>query len=199
MYKGKILVFDSIPVINAEILINRTKQIVSSDSKGYFSFKGNQNEKIKIKANGFLIKNQKLTGDSDFYKINLRLKNSKKSQQIAINSGHIKNTTQFLSLLVDKKNDIDFSKYNTVIQIIREKFPSIDITNKEIIIRGRSTIYGTNTALIEVDGLPVKISRLNEILPSNIKSIKVLTASNAAKYGSRGGKGVLVIKTKQGM
>ena len=200
VFKGKVLVFDNIPVMNAEILVNSTKQIVKSNSEGNFSFKGKPIEKIKISANGFAVKNQRIKGNANFHKINLRLKNSKKYQQIAINSGHIKDIAKFQSLLVDKKNNNkDYTRYNTIVQIIREEFPSLDIKDKGIIIRGKCSFLGTSHALIEVDGLPVQMSELDEILPSSIKSINVLTSSNAATYGSRGAHGVVVIKTKQGM
>lgn len=199
IFKGIVFAFDSIPVMNAEILISSSKQIVKCDSNGYFSFEGKVNEKIKISANGFAIKSQKLTGNSNPQKVNLRLKSSKKSLELAIQSGHFKDSKQFRQLVSNKNNPQAYSIYSSVIQAIRGKFPSVDIQNNGFVIRGKSSFIGTSYALIEVDGILVNINVLNTILPSNLKSIAILTASNSGLYGSRGANGVVVIKTKQGI
>ncbi|WP_461629410.1 hypothetical protein [Labilibaculum euxinus] len=44
--------------MNAEILISSSKQIVKSGSEGNFSFEGVLNVKIKISADGFVIKTE---------------------------------------------------------------------------------------------------------------------------------------------
>lgn len=66
-------------------------------------------------------------------------------------------------------------------------------------IRGTRSITATNEPLIVVDGVMDAISDLNELNPSDIKSIDVLKdASSTAIYGSRGSNGVILITTKSG-
>lgn len=63
-------------------------------------------------------------------------------------------------------------------------------------IRGTRSISAGNQPLIVVDGVIDAVSDLNEINPSDIKSISVLKdVSSTALYGARGANGVIVITT----
>ncbi|MBN2595788.1 hypothetical protein [Labilibaculum sp.] len=199
IFKGTVFVFDSIPIMNAEILVSSSKQIVKSDSEGNFCFEGVLNEKIKVSAKGFVIKNQRLTGNSKFCKVNLNIKNSKKSQQLAIDSGHIKDSDQFSTFILHFKNNTDYSHYTDALQIIMDKYPGVRIENNGVIIRGRQSINGPIDAIIEIDGIVVDFDALTSLATATINSIKILTPSSSGMYGSRGGNGVVVVKTKQGV
>lgn len=66
-----------------------------------------------------------------------------------------------------------------------------------ILIRGVSSIQGTNSPLYIVDGIPYDSDP--KLSPYEIASIDVLKdAASAAVYGSRGANGVILITTKQG-
>lgn len=66
----------------------------------------------------------------------------------------------------------------------------------EILLRGSRSIYGDNTPLFVIDGIP---GSYNQINPSDIESIDVLKdASSTAIYGSAGANGVVIITTKRG-
>jgi len=67
-------------------------------------------------------------------------------------------------------------------------------------IRGMSSLNGSNSPLVVVDGIPIgDAGSLQNINPSNIKSIEVLKdASSTAIYGSRGANGVIMVTTKRG-
>ncbi|MCW3464105.1 SusC/RagA family TonB-linked outer membrane protein [Chitinophaga nivalis] len=69
---------------------------------------------------------------------------------------------------------------------------------KEIAIRGRSTIFGSATPLIVVDNFPYD-GMIENINPNDIASITVLKDAAAASiWGVRAGNGVIVITTKKG-
>jgi TonB-linked SusC/RagA family outer membrane protein len=88
--------------------------------------------------------------------------------------------------------------------------------SSNMLIRGATSLTGSSQPLIVVDGVPIDNSNynstgtqagyggydygnmLNDINPSNIKSISVLKGSAAALYGSRAANGVLLIETKSG-
>jgi TonB-dependent SusC/RagA subfamily outer membrane receptor len=85
--------------------------------------------------------------------------------------------------------------------------------SSRIVIRGASSISGSNQPLFIVDGIPVDNSApsnggyggidygntVQDIDPSNIESISVLKGPNAAAlYGSRASNGAVVITTKSG-
>ncbi len=67
----------------------------------------------------------------------------------------------------------------------------------EILIRGITSISGSNTPLFVVDGIPQEGDP--GIPPTEIESIDILKdAASAAIYGTRGAAGVILITTRQG-
>ena len=115
------------------------------------------------------------------------------------------------------------------------KIPGVQVTqttgapggNINIMVRGISSISGSNSPLYVIDGYPIgnggggsnmsafannsytangmanstmeKINPLSTINPSDIESIEILKdASATAIYGSRGANGVVLITTKRG-
>ena len=107
-----------------------------------------------------------------------------------------------------------------VLRALSAKTPGVRITasggdpgaSTNIVIRGQSTIQGSNQPLIVVDGVPIsnstvdsgvagvqQQSRLNDINPEDIASVEILRSSAAAAlWGSRAQSGVIVITTKSG-
>jgi TonB-dependent starch-binding outer membrane protein SusC len=72
--------------------------------------------------------------------------------------------------------------------------------NLTLRIRGGSSMYGNNSPLYIVDGVPFQPASdggLSGLNPYDISSIKVLKdATDITMYGVRGANGVIVIKTK---
>ena len=70
----------------------------------------------------------------------------------------------------------------------------------QVRIRGTNSIYGSSEPLYVVDGMPVEPGpngTLHSVNPYDVESITVLKdAAATAIYGSRGGNGVIIIKTK---
>lgn len=73
-------------------------------------------------------------------------------------------------------------------------------TSSTVRIRGGSSLYGSNTPLVVVDGFPFgEAGNLKQICPEDIESIEILKdASASAIFGSRGANGVIMITTKKG-
>jgi TonB-linked SusC/RagA family outer membrane protein len=72
-------------------------------------------------------------------------------------------------------------------------------SNASIRIRGANSISGGTTPLYVVDGITIDEATFSTINPNDFESITILKdASGTALYGSRGGNGVVVIKTKRG-
>ncbi len=68
-------------------------------------------------------------------------------------------------------------------------------TGTEVMLRGITTIEGSRSPLVLIDGIP---GDLNTVSPRDIESISVLKdASAAAIYGSRASNGVILITTKK--
>ncbi len=72
-------------------------------------------------------------------------------------------------------------------------------SSTSIVVRGGSSITGSNTPLYVIDGFPIENFDLNSISPNDIASLDVLKdASATAIYGARGSNGVIIITTKRG-
>lgn len=103
-----------------------------------------------------------------------------------------------------KAEDFTIGKIGDAAELIKGKVAGLSITNStgdptktsSIMLRGISTITGSVTPLVLVDGVE---GSLTTVAPENIASIDVLKdASAAAIYGTRGANGVIIITTKTG-
>lgn len=103
--------------------------------------------------------------------------------------------------LVEKLSVIDPSKeknlnaYNSIYDLIRGRVAGVMVTqDNRIRIRGVNSPNSSSEPLFIVDGTPVY--SISNILPINVKDIKILKGSDASIYGSRGANGVIIITTK---
>ncbi len=90
-----------------------------------------------------------------------------------------------------------------LIHLLRNK-PGLQITNLggtyEILIRGAKSISGPNAPLYVLDGVALGRSydSANSAIDiTQVASVRIITPSNAAIYGSRGQNGIIEIKTKK--
>ena len=104
------------------------------------------------------------------------------------------------------QEDIARAPTQSIEQQLMAKVPGVIVTRTDagdiaIRIRGGSSASGNNEPLYIVDGqavIPGPGGGLSGLNPNDIASIKVLKdAASMSMYGSRGGNGVIVIKTKQ--
>lgn len=196
---GFVVTFKKIPVVNAEVKVLSSKQRVFTDSVGYFKLNSLPEDKIKIKAKGFHSEKIKINKNTNEVLVNLDLRSGVKSLELAVGYGHIKDKDKSYSISQLKLNDpSDPSNYTNILQYIADSSPSIVVQNGNIIIRGSSSLLGSNSALILVDGLEVSSSALSNLPPTDVKNIDILKGSSAAIYGQRGANGVVVITTKSG-
>ena len=188
--------FDSIPVAKAFIYISSSKLVVQTDSLGHFKLECKVPDKLKISADGFLSQKFKVETTTKPIKINLKLKSGNKARKLAINSGHVHDEEK-LKIAVSLGNTVDYSRYESALEIIKNKYPGVQIRQDEIIIRGISSLTGSNAALIEIDGQILDFNALVSVPTATIVSVKIINSSSAGMYGSRGANGVVVVKTKK--
>jgi TonB-linked SusC/RagA family outer membrane protein len=100
--------------------------------------------------------------------------------------------------------DITISPTSNIMEALQGKISGMDIIKSsgrigsgvDLLLRGNRSIYGDNTPLFIIDGLPGSYSQVN---PSDVESVDVLKdASSTAIYGSAGANGVVIITTKRG-
>ncbi len=195
---GIVTTFDSIPVIGAQIKIKSSKQTVLTDTLGRFTANVEENDKLKVSADGFFNQKVKLSDKIKFVAVNIKLKPGEKNREIAIGYGHVSDREKLNALATLNNDDMDFSQYSNIYELIKGRFAGVQVANGEIIIRGVNSINSSSAALIVVDGVPTDGSALNSIPPSQVKSINVIKDGSSAIYGSRGANGVVLIETKRG-
>lgn len=200
MIHGVVTTFDSIPLIGASVVAQSTKQEVLTDSLGNYAIRCKNIDKLKVSAHGFYDQNVKLNSKIKFVAINLKLKPGEKGREFAIGYGHVADAERLNAVTRINKNDIHFSQYNTIFELIKGRCAGVQVLdNKYIIIRGINSINSKdNSALVIVDGTPFNTDALRSIQPAQVKSIDVIKDSGAAIYGTRGANGVILIETSRG-
>ncbi len=195
---GRVFTFDSIPLINANVKVKSTKQVVTTDTLGNFYVSCQPDDVLKVSAEGFITARVKLKPNTKLALVNLKLKPGEKNREIAIGYGHVKDSEKLNAVANLNSSDMDFSQYSNMYELIRGRFAGVQIVNGEIIIRGQNSLNSSSAALIVVDGIPTSNSVLNSIPPIQVKSINVIKDGSSAIYGSRGANGVVLIETKKG-
>jgi TonB-dependent SusC/RagA subfamily outer membrane receptor len=202
---GKVTVFDSIPLVGVDVKVKSTKQTVKTDSLGRFQVFCNPEDKLEIKAAGFYPKKVTVEKGIRMMFVNLSLKsgsnNLNKAERYA-NVGYGYVNTKRLANAVGtlNTNDLDFSMYNDIYDLIKGRFSGVTVSGNEIVIRGVKTFQGVegNSALLVVDGIIVDKQDFANISPLDVQSVDVLKDGSSSVYGSRGANGVVIVETKKG-
>lgn len=193
---GLVNTLDSIPLIGVEIKIKSTKQIVLTDSLGRFTAVCNNQDKLKLKANGFYTENVNISDKIKIVAINMKLKPGEKQRDYAIGYGYVSaqdKTTPGSNMDIKKS---DYSRYNNVYEILTVM--GAQVQNGEILLRGNKSFQSSSGALIVVDDVISDYDYLRSLRPIDIKRIDILQDPASSVYGSRGANGVVLIETLKG-
>lgn len=201
---GSVIDGTDAPVANAIILIDGERTGIITDKKGRYRVKvRSQNNKIGVFTftNGIL--EEALDGRN---LINFRFEGSVPDQvsnntdpgDEVFDTGITKVKKKSITGSVGKIDGTKskYASYNTVYEMIRGEIPGVQVNGKSILIRGASSIIGSNEPLFVVDGVPV--TTIDNIQPQMVRSIQVLKGSAASVYGVRGSNGVIVINLLKG-
>lgn len=202
---GKITTFDSIPLAGVDILVKSTGQKIQSDSLGRFLVLCNTEDKIEISADGFYSQKMKIEKGIRMVLVNLKLKKGDKNLDMAgnyVNVGYGKVDAKNLlsSVASVKENDIDFSVYTNMFDLIQGQFAGVTVEGNKVMVRGNKTYFGSESdaALLVVDGMIISESDFASISPLDVQSVDVLKDGSSSVYGSRGANGVVIVETKKG-
>lgn len=93
------------------------------------------------------------------------------------------------------QNVVDYSSYTDIFQLLKTKFPNLQVVGETVRIRGTGTTVngGQTPPLFIVNGS--QVSNIASISPSDIKLIKIERA-NTSLYGSQGAGGIIKITLK---
>ncbi len=196
--QGQVTTFDSIPLINASVIVKSSKQEVKTDSMGFFYVDCEEKDKLRVSAYGFISSTAKVVSTTKLALINLTLKEGDKWRDLAVGYGHVRDKEKLFAVSSLKEEDFDYSRFSTLADAIRGRFPGVTISGNCVIVRGKESFGASNCALVVIDGI-AKGSSIAGISPYYVARISFLKDASAAAYGSQGANGVVLIETKRGV
>ncbi|MBS1946584.1 MAG: SusC/RagA family TonB-linked outer membrane protein [Bacteroidetes bacterium] len=218
--KGKVIGEDGLPIEGASVKIKNRNAGVSSAADGTFSINSkNTTETLVVSAVSYAPAEVRV---SEGEAITIRLlKNNESLSEVVVTALGVKREKRNLTFSSQevKGDELLKAKDPNIVNDLAGKVSGVQVTSSSgapgsssrIVIRGATSIYGDNQALVVVDGVPVNndetgnlhsgpgSNRLVDIDPSIIDNINVLKGAAAtALYGSAGARGVIMITTKSG-
>ncbi|MDR3697874.1 SusC/RagA family TonB-linked outer membrane protein [Mucilaginibacter sp.] len=217
--KGKVTDDKNLPVPGAIIKIKGTNKGTATDVQGAFSISYQGPVTLVITGIGYNTQEINLTNQSN---IEIKLaENNRQLDEVVVTALGVKRSKKILTYSSQevKGDELVQAKDPNLVNDIDGKVSGVQITSSSgtpgsssrIVIRGASSFYGNNQALMVIDGIPVDNSetgnlnsgpgtnRIADIDPDIIDNINVLKGAAAtALYGSAGANGVIIITTKTG-
>jgi TonB-linked SusC/RagA family outer membrane protein len=212
------------PLPGANVVLKSTKKGTQTDVDGKYSIKAKAGDVLLISFIG--MKDASVTvGASNTVNVSMKSGTGVELGEVVVTSQGIKKEKKALGYAVTTIKAEDFaSKPSTdVARALTGKAPGVNIqqtsglsgSGTNIIIRGYSSITGSNQPLFVVDGIPFNAetnsdgnflegstnasSRFLDLDPNSIESISILKGLSATTlYGSSGRNGVVLVTTKSG-
>ncbi|WP_153795846.1 SusC/RagA family TonB-linked outer membrane protein [Foetidibacter luteolus] len=217
--KGKVTEETGTPVSGATVKFKDRNTGVITRDDGTFSIASTGKGVLVVSALGYADKEITINGEET-----LDVVLSKTTQQlidVVVTALGVKREKRNLTYSTQevKGDELLRAKEPNVVNALAGKVAGVQITSSSgtpgsssrIVIRGASSFFGDNQALIILDGVPINndetgnlnsgpgTNRLSDIDPSIIENINVLKGAAAtALYGSAGARGVVMITTKNG-
>ena len=219
---GTISDASGLPLPGATVIVKGTASGTSTDFDGKYTIKANQGATLVFSFVGYTTKEIKVGASNT---INVQLSEDAQAlEEVVVTALGIKREKASIGSAVTtvSSEQLNEGSQANIADAIKGKVAGVVISNSStdpgassgMIIRGFSSLGGSNQPLYIVDGVPISdgsnfSSSLNggydfgrgsgDINPDNIESISVLKgASSTALYGSRAANGVVIITTKKG-
>lgn len=217
--KGRVLSEDGTAVPNASVTIKNTSRGLVASEDGQFSIDVSEKSILVVNAIGYQSKEVTVEGGQT---IDVRLsKSTQTMNEVVVTALGVRREKRALTYSTQevRGEQLVATKEPNIVNGLAGKVSGVQITSSSgtpgsssrIVIRGATSIFGDNQALVVIDGVPVNndetgnlnsgpgSNRLVDIDPSIIESVNVLKGAAAtALYGSAGARGVVMITTKGG-
>ncbi|WP_405205402.1 SusC/RagA family TonB-linked outer membrane protein [Aquimarina sp. LLG6339-5] len=219
---GNVTDNSGLPLPGVNIVVKGTSKGTQSDFDGNYTIQVNRGAVLSFSYLGFTTK-EVVVGDSDTISVQLT-EDAATLEEVVVTAQGIKRERKSLGYAISTvaSDDIQEQSSADLGRILSGEAAGLNITSTNgtagsgtnIIIRGLSTISGSNQPLFIVDGVPfanntnqqnaffnnvTESSRFLDIDPNNIESVNVLKGLSASVlYGQEGRNGVILITTKTG-
>ncbi|WP_405202725.1 SusC/RagA family TonB-linked outer membrane protein [Dokdonia sp. LLG6352-1] len=212
---------DNGPLPGANVIIKGTSTGTQTDFDGNYSIQASPSDVLVFSFVGFATQEVTVGNQST---INVALAADNALDEVIVTAQGVKREKKALGYAVSEvaSEEIEGRTEGDVARVLSGKASGVQITSQSgasgsatnVVIRGYTSINGSNQALFIVDGVPFSSdtnsqgnflngnngsSRFLDLDPNNIASVNVLKGLAAATlYGTAGRNGVIVITTKSG-
>ncbi|NGF55829.1 TonB-dependent receptor [Parapedobacter sp. SGR-10] len=207
------------PLIGVSVTIRGTSIQTKSTTEGKFSISAPSSESILVFSYmGFSTLEQRVGNNKNFDMV-MQETATDLDEVVVVGYGQQKRSELTGAISSIRAEDMDEYAGGSLNTSMQGKISGLNITTNSgepgagaaITLRGVSSINGSSSPLIIIDGVPMNndefasledgaaFSPLNDINPADIESIELLKdAASASIYGARASNGVLLITTKSG-
>lgn len=192
-------------LMGATIIVLGTSKGASTDFDGNFSINASEGDKLEFSYMGYAT--EVITVDSkDFYDVVLTPDANVLNEVLVVAYGTASKESITGSVSSINSDAITKRPISNAAGALEGSAAGIQVNNTSgqpgsepnIIIRGFTSVNGSNAPLYVVDGVPYG-GNISDISPADIESISVLKdASASTLYGNRASNGVIMITTKSG-
>lgn len=209
-----------IPLIGANVLVPNTTIGTITDIDGSFSLEVPEGTtELMVSYTGYTTKMIDVSSDSV---VAIALAEGELLDEVVVTAGGLERNKARIGYAIQNvdADELVKTKSVNVVNALNGKAAGVQITSSSgspgssanIIIRGATSINGTNSPLFVVDGIPIDNSesgndvdgvdqsnRAIDINPNDIEDMTILKGPSAtALYGVRAANGAIVITTKKG-
>jgi TonB-linked SusC/RagA family outer membrane protein len=212
------------PIPGVAVIIKGTSIGIVTDFDGKYTIEAENGNVLLFSFIGMEGQEVTVQGQSE---LNITLAdNMEQIDEVVVTALSIERNKESLGYSITQigADEINKAKENNVMNSLAGKVAGLQISttpsgvdgSTRIVLRGISSIKGSNRPLIVIDGIPVDGGTfggagtddgdnkdmgdaLSDINPEDVESMSVLKGAGAsAAYGSRGANGVILITTKKG-
>ncbi|VVV01507.1 MULTISPECIES: SusC/RagA family TonB-linked outer membrane protein [Mesonia] len=212
---------DGLPLPGVNIIVQGTSSGTQTDFDGNYSIEVSNGDVLEFSYVGFETQEVTIGGQSSY---NVSLEAGNQLEEVIVTAAGIERekssigaataTIQAEEIVKGAQSDIANSLKGKVAGVTIASASTDPGASSGVIIRGVSTLSGSNQPLYVIDGVPMNNQSafdddLNggydfgrgsqDVNPEDIENITILKGASAtALYGNRGANGVVVITTKKG-
>ncbi len=209
------------PLIGANVTVKGTDKGTVTEYDGTYSISANEGDVILVTYTGYTDLEETVGASNT---LDFTLSEGVLLEKVVVTALNISRSEKSIGYAVETVDgdDITQARESNLVNALSGKVAGAQITNSSgsvgsssrIILRGVTSIGGSNQALFVVDGVPISNTSYGnsgssggfdipngvaDINPDDIETITVLKGPNAAAlYGAQASSGVIVITTKTG-
>ena len=203
--KGLVKTSDGQSLPGATVVIKGTTTGTTTTANGEFFLKAKKGETLQVSFIGFIPQEAVVDNSNIVIVLNEEIRNL--DGVVVIGYGSVRKSDMTGSVGTVKVKTLQSIPSNSIDGLLQGRSAGLQVINSSqdpgagatVQIRGGSSLRGSNSPLLVVDGFPMgDAGNLKQINPADIASVEVLKdASASAIYGSRGANGVIIVTTNK--